>query len=209
MIIVYVDGLCEPQNPNGVACWGFWIYKDGKKQFGGKGVIGEGSGMSNNLAEYTALCKALKELINHGWQNEEIIVKSDSQLLINQMNGYWEAHGGLYYSAYIEALKISQEFRKISFVWIPREENEEADALSRQAYEEYCRIKGVEPKYHNQVVRAPKELKETCMTCKWVVFSGPHVGCYKNYKYHGWLPKRFAMSNKCPDYKVKEEKMKS
>jgi ribonuclease HI len=131
-----------------VACWGFWIYKDGVKQFGGKGVIGEGRGMSNNLAEYTALVKALRELINHGWQNEKVTVKSDSMLLVNQMRGLWYAHGGLYYSAHAEAVKLAKMFKDLTFVWIPREENEEADALSRKAYEEYCKAKGVEPKYH-------------------------------------------------------------
>jgi ribonuclease HI len=156
VIVVYIDGLCEPTNPDGVACWGLWIYKDGVKQFGGKGVIGEGAGMSNNLAEYTALCKALKELINHGWQNEEVVVKSDSRLLVNQMTGWWEVHGGLYYPAYAEAVKLAQSFSKISFMWIPREENEEADALSRQAYEEYCRAKGVKPKYHASRTFTPK-----------------------------------------------------
>jgi hypothetical protein len=24
VIVVYIDGLCEPTNPNGVACWGLW-----------------------------------------------------------------------------------------------------------------------------------------------------------------------------------------
>jgi ribonuclease HI len=201
VIVVYVDGLCEPCNPNGVACWGFVIYKDGKKQFKGKGVIGEGQGMSNNLAEYTALCKALKELINHGWQNEEVIVKSDSGLLVNQMAGWWEVHGGLYYPAYAEAVKVAQSFSEISFMWVPREQNEEADMLSRQAYEEYCSAKGVKPEYHMSGTFTPK--KDTCTSCVWVVFSGPHVGCYKNNKYHGWLPKRFAMNSKCPDYRRK------
>jgi ribonuclease HI len=147
-IIIYIDGLCEPRNPGGVASWGFWIFKDGKKEFGGAGVIGEGKGMSNNLAEYTALVKAFQEVINHSWQNEELIVKSDSRLLINQMAGLWEVHGGLYYPAYLKAFELSKMFPRTRFTWIPREENEEADALSRKAYEEYCRRKGVEPRYH-------------------------------------------------------------
>ena len=204
MIVVYIDGLCEPVNPGGVACWGFCIYKDGEKVFSGKGVIGEGFGMSNNLAEYTALVEALKELINRGWQNKEITVRSDSRLLVNQMTGWWSVHGGLYYPAYAEAVKLAQKFSKIFFVWVPREKNEEADALSREAYEEYCKTKGIKPKYHTGKPRRFMPKKETCMTCKWVRFSGPHIGCWKNGVYHGWLPKRFALYNKCRDYQRKE-----
>jgi ribonuclease HI len=153
MIIVYVDGLCEPRNPNGVACWGFCVYRDDEKQFDGKGVVGEGEGMSNNLAEYTALCMALKELLNRGWQNEKVVIRSDSRLLVNQMTGWWEVHGGLYYSAYIEAVRLAWSFKELSFAWIPREENGEADALSREAYEEYCRAKGIKPEYHTRTFK--------------------------------------------------------
>ncbi len=33
--------------------------------------------------------------------------------------------------------------------WIEREENSEADKLSRQAYEAYCKKHGIEVKYHD------------------------------------------------------------
>jgi len=205
MITVFIDGLCEPKNPNGVACWGFCIYKEDTKICESKGVIGQGLGMSNNLAEYTALYEALQKLTELGLQNEEIIIKSDSRLLVNQMTNLWEVHDGLYYPAYIKAKNLIESFCIVSFVWIPREENSEADKLSRITYEDYCRIKGVKPEYHTNKIQVFTFKKDTCMTCKWVIFSGPHVGCYKGYKYHGWLPKSFAMRSKCPDYLPKEE----
>lgn len=149
MIVVYVDGLCEPVNPNGIACWGFVVYKDNVKLFEGKGAVGEGKGMSNNLAEYTALVEAFKKLIDEGVHllDDEVIVKSDSRLLVNQMSGWWKVHGGLYYPAYAEAVKLIEHFSIISFAWVPREQNREADNLSRQAYEEYCQRKGIKPIY--------------------------------------------------------------
>ncbi|MEM1538313.1 MAG: ribonuclease HI [Candidatus Nezhaarchaeales archaeon] len=149
MITVYIDGLCEPYNPYGVATFGFCIYKDGEKASVGSGVVGEGLGMSNNVAEYTALYRALTEILNRGWENEEVTVKSDSKLLVNQMNGLWRARGGLYYETFLKTLKLTRKFHKISFVWIPREENKEADSLSRQAYEEYCKKKCVGAKYYD------------------------------------------------------------
>lgn len=148
MIIAYVDGLCEPANPGGVACWGYVVYKDGVKLLEGRGVIGEGKGMSNNLAEYTALKEVLLRLKERGLHSEDVAVRSDSRLLVNQMTGCWEAHGGLYYPAYIEAVRLAQLFPKVRFAWIPREMNAEADGLSRQAYEEYCRQRGRKVQYH-------------------------------------------------------------
>jgi len=31
VIVVYVDGLCEPVNPGGVACYGYVVYRDGER----------------------------------------------------------------------------------------------------------------------------------------------------------------------------------
>lgn len=129
--------VSEPVNPNGVATYGFTVYRNGDNIMRGYGVVGEGEGMSNNLGEYAALCEALKTLIRLNLTEEEVVVKSDSKLLVNQMNGVWKCHGGYYISKYIEAKELVKFFKKIRFIWIPREENSEADQLSRRAYEEY------------------------------------------------------------------------
>ena len=138
-ITAYVDGLCQPKNPGGVASYGFAIYSDHMKLTEKAGVIGKGSGMSNNVAEYAALCEALRWLLNQGLQNNEIVVKSDSRLLVNQMNGKWILHKGLYANKFLEARKLALSFERISFLWISREENTEADELTRKAYQEYCK----------------------------------------------------------------------
>jgi hypothetical protein len=36
--VVYFDGLNEPVNPGGVACWGFVVEFDGKKMEGEWGI---------------------------------------------------------------------------------------------------------------------------------------------------------------------------
>ena len=148
MIEAFIDGLCEPYNPNGVGCWGIVIYKDGKKQYEEKGSIGMGKGVSNNVAEYTALCRALKALITLGWNEKEVVIKSDSQLVVMLMSGQWRVKGGLYLPRFLEAKELVKEFKNIRFVWIPREENEEADRLSRLAYEKYCSEYGIQARYH-------------------------------------------------------------
>lgn len=137
MIEAYIDGLTQPYNPGGIATYGFIIYENGIKIFEEAKVIGKGPWTSNNLAEYSALINVLKFLSKKNKQEEEIIIKSDSKLLINQMNGKWKCHGGLYAEKYYEAKKILNKFKNIKFVWIPRELNKEADKLSKKAYEEY------------------------------------------------------------------------
>ncbi len=137
MISVYIDGLCEPVNPNGIATYGFVVDEDGKSIVQKYRVIKEGEGMSNNVSEYTALCEALKLLISLHLDREKIIIKSDSNLLVNQMNGLWKCHEGHYVPKYNQAKELVKLFRNIHFNWIRREKNKEADSLSRKAYMEY------------------------------------------------------------------------
>jgi ribonuclease HI len=57
-IEVYFDGLCQPCNPGGTACYTF-IVKDGENTIHSKfGVTVHNS--TNNVAEYTAIIRALE-----------------------------------------------------------------------------------------------------------------------------------------------------
>jgi ribonuclease HI len=130
-----VDGLCEPVNPGGTATYGF-IIRDGSDNVIARkyGVVGKGPRMSNNVAEYAALCEALRFLENRNMTQSLIEVRSDSRLLVNQMTGDWKFHKGLYEQKYSEAKELAKRFSNISYKWVSRERNEEADALSREAY---------------------------------------------------------------------------
>lgn len=138
-ITAYIDGLCEPTI--GIACYGYIVYADKDMLFSGRGIVGEGAGMSNNVAEYSALIKVLEELVGKNLQNEEIVICSDSRLLVNQMSGLWSIQGGYYLPYYERAKELVRKFPNIMFVWIPREKNIEADRLCKVACEEYYRIK--------------------------------------------------------------------
>src|SRR5438093_13198692 len=48
--------------------------------------------------------------------------------------GKWKSRKGLYREKYLEAVRLCARFAKLRFRWVPREENEEADLLSREAY---------------------------------------------------------------------------
>ena len=143
MIVVYFDGACEPKNPEGIATYGFVIYKDGEKLAEGKGLACEpfSWGASNNVAEYTALIKALEYLVENGLTDDEVLVKGDSQLTIRQMQGIYSVKAERIIPLHEKATELVKKFRKIRFQWIPREQNEEADHLSHEAYAELLRTR--------------------------------------------------------------------
>jgi len=90
------------------------------------------NGNSNNVAEYRALCLGLEWLIENGYQGNPVQVFGDSMLVINQMNGTWKARGGRYYSDYLRAVELREQFDQVTFTWVRREQNQIADDLSKK-----------------------------------------------------------------------------
>ena len=129
---VHYDGACGPVNPGGVASYGFVVRdRDGKLIHSGYGYVGEGPKMSNNVAEYAAVIAALEYLLDNRLQNHEVKMYGDSNLTVEQMSGRWKIGDGLYREFAVRASVLRSQFERISFHWIPREQNEEADSLSQ------------------------------------------------------------------------------
>ncbi|MEM0287233.1 MAG: ribonuclease HI [Nitrososphaerota archaeon] len=138
MIEVYIDGLTEPVNPGGITTYAFVVYENREKLHEQADIVGQGEGFSNNVGEYAALLAALRWLLENNLTSG-IEIKSDSRLLVNQMNGVWKVRRGYYIKTLEQVKEVLKEFQNIKFIWIPREENTEADMLSRMAYERYRR----------------------------------------------------------------------
>lgn len=137
MIEAYFDGLCEP-NPGGVATYGFVIRKDGKKIHEGHGLAGtpKTAGATNNVAEYTGLLRALE------WLAEEkppgpIVIRGDSDLVIKQVRGEFKVKSGLLAPLHGQVMELARKLPGITFEWIQRERNADADRLTNLAYAEY------------------------------------------------------------------------
>ncbi len=135
MLSVYFDGLCSPKNPGGVAAYGYLVYKNGELLHKGWGVVGEGRGMTNNVAEYEALLAAIKWLRENRLE-DRVVFKGDSRLVIKQMRGEWSVKSETS-KRYVPMIKRLLEGIDFEFLWIPREENAEADSLSKYAYDAY------------------------------------------------------------------------
>lgn len=136
MFTVHADGLCEPYNPGGTACYGWVVHRDGQKLAEGYGKICSGPDASNNVAEYGAVIAAMEWLLEHEYQEEKVRICSDSQLCIYQLQGIYQVHSPRIRPLYKKAKGMERQFKSIRFSWVPREQNEEADALSRRAYGE-------------------------------------------------------------------------
>ena len=139
MITIYFDGLCYPKNPGGVAAYGYLVYRDEELLWKGFGGVGQGRGMTNNVAEYEGLKAAAQWLVDEGIE-DKIIIKGDSELVIKQMKGQYKVSSATS-KKYVPEIKKLLEGKDVSLAWVPREENEEADRLSRMGYESYLRQK--------------------------------------------------------------------
>jgi len=95
--------------------------------------------MTNNVAEYEALLAAARWLVDEGIE-EEIVIKGDSELVIKQMRGEYRVSSATS-KKYVPEIKSLLQGKDVSFSWVPREENQEADLLSRKGYEAFVRRK--------------------------------------------------------------------
>jgi len=146
VLVLYADGLCEPVNPGGTACYGWVAYYEDQKQKEGFGVVCSGPDATNNVAEYFAVIAALNWALLAGL-TEDVEVCSDSQLCIRQLNREYRVKSERIRPLYNKAFGLSKQFKKIKFRWVPREQNEEADSLSRKAYKQYLKKSSLEIKH--------------------------------------------------------------
>lgn len=126
-IIIYTDGGARG-NP-GPAAIGV-VFPD--KHYGEQ--IGN---VTNNVAEYKAVIFALKKakslLGGEKAGKTEIEVRSDSELIVNQLNGEYKVKEEDLKLLFVDVWNLKQEFKSVSFVHIPRGKNKEADALVNRA----------------------------------------------------------------------------
>jgi ribonuclease HI len=90
--------------------------------------------MSNNVAEYAGVLRILKYLSSR--PPGRVTIYGDSNLVINQLSGYWRIKKGLYLPIATETKQLLADLHglgwQIDLCWIPREQNEECDALSKK-----------------------------------------------------------------------------
>jgi len=132
--IVYTDGGSRG-NP-GQAAVGM-VFCDASGQILKK--FGEylGDALTNNEAEYRAVIFALKKFKAIFGKDEakqaEVQIRSDSELLVNQMSGRYKIENENIQKFFIEIWNLKVDFGSVTFKAIPREQNKEADKLVNEA----------------------------------------------------------------------------
>jgi len=96
-----------------------------------------GDNLTNNEAEYQAVVTALKKFKalfgKKMAEVTEVEVRSDSELLVNQMNGKYKLENENIQKFFIEIWNLKIDFKDVKFKAIPREKNKEADRLVNEA----------------------------------------------------------------------------
>jgi len=126
-IIAYTDGASR-KNPGPAAAGFILTDQKGNHLLAKAFFIGK---TTNNIAEYTALIKALEAAKKIA--AKQITVLSDSELLVKQINGQYKVKSDQIRPLFQKALALIGEFENCEIRHITREKNKQADKLVNQA----------------------------------------------------------------------------
>jgi len=126
-LIVCTDGGARG-NPGPAAIGASITDLDGTELDAISEYIGE---TTNNVAEYTAVLRGLEVAADLG--ADEVTVRSDSELLIRQLQGRYKVKASHLQPLHAEALALLRRFTRSTLEHVRREFNKRADALVNEA----------------------------------------------------------------------------
>lgn len=123
----FFDGSCN-SSTEGKTGIGVVVLGEGKTLV----EVSEPSGRgTNNTAEYNAVIRALEESERLGADEAEVF--GDSELVIRQLRGEYKVRKEHLRPLHAKALELARNIGKVTFNWIPREKNEQANYLAQKA----------------------------------------------------------------------------
>jgi ribonuclease HI len=126
-LIIYTDGAARG-NP-GPAAIGVIIRDESGNTVAN---ISQRLGITtNNQAEYRAVIAGLEKAIGLGARR--VIIKSDSELVVKQLNGQYKVKNTALRPLCQEIIKLISSLESYSITNIPRDQNSAADALANKA----------------------------------------------------------------------------
>lgn len=150
MLHAYCDGsitgshwAAKGQQDTPAHGWSGWVIKDedGQVVTYGSLALGTDETMSANVAEYGAVRCALRWLITRHYRDEPVLVHSDSQLVMFQLSGKYQANVERLRNFRDHIRQLERLFPKgVTYQWNPRDEldgNRQADFLSKCLQEKY------------------------------------------------------------------------
>lgn len=122
---IYVDGASSG-NP-GDSGAGMVIFDENGTEISRDSIfLGK---MTNNMAEYEALLRALEKAQEHGAQ--DLVVYTDSLLVANQVIGIYKINNDILRQYVVKVKNIISNFDHFAIQYIPREQNKIADKLAK------------------------------------------------------------------------------
>lgn len=144
---IYFDGACHNkkgsrQQPfgSGVAVYIDEVYSE---EFSCSDIDGYGT---SNIAEWSGCLRALKiakqilSLLSSLQQEYTLTIFSDSELITKQFNGEYSIKEETFKEYYDRCKVLSEEIKFEKITWVPREENKQADILSKIALENFKKL---------------------------------------------------------------------
>ena len=125
-VVAFWDGTIS-KNPGGKTKYGFLIYHNTLLTSQHRGYLGQGKGMTNNVAEVVALELLINKLFRNKYKkNTTINIYGDSILAINWTNGKYKlkCETAIKYATYAKELfKALSLKHRVNLAWIPRTQN--------------------------------------------------------------------------------------
>ncbi|MBS3782597.1 MAG: reverse transcriptase-like protein [Candidatus Thermoplasmatota archaeon] len=150
-IILEADGAYRGKD-GGVASYGYLVKKNTETVREDYNILLD-ERVTNNYAEYMAVIKGLKWIKDSDLEFGKIIVRSDSQLVVKQVNGEWSVNSDNLKDLHKEVKELIRYFeeknKSVEIEHVGRENNVEADELSQQALEDHLlakKLKGEDKK---------------------------------------------------------------
>jgi ribonuclease HI len=173
LLQIHTDGASRG-NP-GAAAYAYTIEREGHDDIEEADCLGR---MTNNQAEYTALVKALEHVLEELGNKFRVVVYSDSELMVKQVNGDYRVKDADLRSLYQEARSLCDKFQGgVQLVHVRRAQNTRADALcnealdgKRSAMPRASTVHGVKPAAAAKPAAAVKpsaqpRLRDEALTC--------------------------------------------
>jgi len=126
-LVMYVDGASRGNpGPSGI---GIVIYDADNRQVGK--VCSAIGVQTNNVAEYTALIRALR--IAKYFRAKVLKIRTDSELVARQVAGEYKVSNENIRPLYEEVIRLKKDFSNCRIEYVSRNQNEKADYLAKRA----------------------------------------------------------------------------
>jgi len=139
MYILQFDGMLRSGNENwptqiGLLGYGWLIKRNNMEVAHGHGIFVHNCMAGSNVAEYLALIEGLEALVDLRIRNAGVEIRGDAKCVIDQMIGAASVSSPLTLALYRRTRKLTRHFTSLTWTWVPRRENRQADSLSRRSF---------------------------------------------------------------------------